>query len=77
MIAVWDDDRDGTADVWLSNWDGASFSDSVAVPGANGPGVQTDPVIYLDTSDRLHMDWLERSEGGGTRLRYASAIWKK
>jgi len=77
VVAVWDDDRDGTADVWLSDWNGKSFSDNVSVPGAHGPGVQTDPVIYLDASDSLHIAWLERIEGGGTRLRYARAIWKK
>jgi len=77
VVAVWDDDRDGAPDVWLSDWDGTHFSDNVAMPGASGPGIQTDPVVYLDASDTLHMAWLERSEGGGTRLKYASAIRKK
>lgn len=77
VAAVWDDNRDGTPDVWLSDWDGKQFSDNVGVPGATGPGAQTDPVIYLDASDRLHIAWLERVEGGGTRLKYTSATWKK
>ena len=76
VVAVWDDDRDGSADVWLSDWDGKSFSDNVAVPGAHGPGVQAEPVIYLDAADTLHIAWLERSENG-TRLKYTSAVWKK
>ena len=75
--AVWDDNRDGTPDVWLSDWDGTQFSDNIGVPGATGAGAQTDPAIYLDESDRLHIAWLERSEGGGTRLKYSNATWKK
>ena len=35
-----------------------------------------EPVIYLDATDTLHLAWLDRSETG-TRLKYASAIWKK
>ena len=77
VAAVWDDNRDGTPDVWLSDWDGKQFSDNIGVPGATGPGAQTDPVIYLDASDKLHIAWLERVDGGGTRLKYASATWKK
>ena len=76
IVAVWDDNRDGTADVWTSDWDGKDFSDNLAPTGAHGPGVQTDPVIYLDATDTLHIAWLERSESG-TRLKYSSAIWKK
>ena len=77
VAAVWDDNRDGTPDVWLSDWDGTQFSDNQAVPGATGPGTQSDPVVYLDASDRLHVAWLERSEAGATRLKYSSAVWKK
>ena len=77
VVAAWDDNRDGTPDVWSSDWDGAQFSDNVGVPGATGSGAQSDPVVYLDATDKLHVAWLERSEAGGTRLRYASATWKK
>ena len=77
VLATWDDNRDGTPDVWLSDWDGTQFSDNIAVPGASGAGAQSDPVVYLDASDQLHVVWLERSEAGGTRLRYSSAGWKK
>ena len=74
---VWDDERDGTADVWLGDWNGKDFSDDLAVPGASGAGAQSDPVIHLDESGRLHLAWLERTETGGTRLKYASAGWKE
>jgi len=77
VVAVWDDNRDGTSDVWLSDWNGNEFSDNVTVPGASGPGAQTDPVIHLDASGRLHLAWLERTESGGTRLWYASAVRKE
>ncbi len=76
VVAAWDDERDGTADIWLSDWDGKAFSDDIAVPGASGPGVQSDPVILLDDSGTLHVAWLEKTDAGGTRLKYASAVWK-
>lgn len=77
VVVVWDDERDGSADVWLSDWKGSEFSDDLAVPGASGPGVQSDPVIHLDAADTLHLAWLERTESGGARLKYASAVWKE
>jgi hypothetical protein len=77
VVAVWDDDRDGTQDVWLSDWNGEAFADNIAVPGAQGPGAQSDPVVFLDAAGILHLAWLERTEAGGTRLKYASAVWKE
>lgn len=76
VAVTWDDERDGAADVWLSDWNGKEFSDDMAVPGASGPGVQSDAVIHLDAGGMLHVAWLERTEAGGTRLKYASAVWK-
>lgn len=77
VVAAWDDDRDGTSDVWLSNWTGNGFSDNFSVPGASGPGMQTEPVIHLDETGTLHLAWLERTEHGGTRLKYVNAVWKE
>lgn len=74
MLAVWDDARDGTPDVWLSEWDGAAFGDDVAVPAAAGPGTQSDPVATLDGEGLLHVVWLDRGEAAGTRIRYARAV---
>lgn len=76
VVAVWDDERDGSPDLWLSDWNGSGFADNLAVPGASGPGVQSDPVIHFDAAGALHLAWLERNEAGGTRLMYASAVWK-
>jgi hypothetical protein len=76
VVAVWDDDRDGAPDVWLSDWNGNGFGDNLAVPGASGPGAQSNPVAHLDDRGILHLAWLEETESGGTRLKYANAVWK-
>lgn len=70
LLAVWDDARDGTPDVWLAEWKGEAFGDDVAVPAASGIGEQADPVAVLDEAGRLHLAWLERDEKSGTRIRY-------
>lgn len=62
VVAVWDDDRDGTPDVWLS-WRGQEgWSDDLAVPGASGPGVQSDPTITMDEAGNLHLAWVEKAD---------------
>ncbi|MHB1352555.1 MAG: hypothetical protein ACYC5S_03575 [Thiobacillus sp.] len=73
LLAVWDDARDGTPDVWLAEWNGESFGDNVAVPGASGPGAQSDPIATLDAQGRLHVVWLDQDAAGSARIRYASA----
>ncbi|MDP2057467.1 MAG: hypothetical protein Q8K35_06885, partial [Thiobacillus sp.] len=62
LVALWDDARDGTPDVWLAEWDGDAFGDNLAVPAASGPGAQSDPVATLDAAGSLHVVWLERDE---------------
>jgi hypothetical protein len=74
LVALWDDARDGTPDVWLSEWNDEAFGDDVAVPGAAGPGAQSDPVATLDAAGALHVVWLDRDEAAGTRIRYARAV---
>jgi hypothetical protein len=76
LVALWDDARDGTPDVWLADWDGTAFGDNVAVPAAAGPGAQSDPVATLDADGFLHVVWLDRDEQAGTRIRYARAEWR-
>jgi hypothetical protein len=73
LVAVWDDARDGTPDVWLADWDGEVFGDNETVPAAAGPGAQSDPVAALDDAGYLHVVWLERNEQEGARIRYARA----
>lgn len=77
VVVAWDDERDGTADVWLSDWNGSEFGDDQALSGAAGAGAQSDPVVHLDARGVLHAAWLEKTEAGGTRLRYARAEWKE
>lgn len=70
LAIAWDDERDGTADIWLT-WlrpDGR-FADNVSPAG--GPGSQSDPVIALDEAGMLHLAWIERDGDGNSRLRYA------
>ena len=73
LVALWDDARDGTPDVWLSEWTGDAFGDDVAVPAAAGPGQQSDPLAVFDAAGSLHAVWLDRDEAAGTRIRYAHA----
>jgi len=73
LVALWDDARDGTPDVWLSEWEGGAFSDDLAVPAASGAGEQSDPLATLDAAGFLHVVWLDRDEKTGTRIRYARA----
>jgi hypothetical protein len=76
LVSLWDDARDGTPDVWLSEWEGDAFGDDMAVPAAHGPGSQSDPVATLDADGVLHVVWLDRDEAAGTRVRYARAVRK-
>ena len=76
LLALWDDARDGTPDVWLSEWDGEAFSEDFTVPVAHGPGSHSDPVAALDAAGALHVVWLERDEAAGTRVRYVRATRK-
>ena len=73
LLALWDDARDGTPDVWLAEWNGEVFGDNEAVPAAAGPGAQSDPVATLDAAGTLHVVWLDRDDAAGTRIRYAHA----
>lgn len=73
LLALWDDARDGTPDVWLAEWNGKSFGDNVAVPAASGPGAQSDPVATLDARGNLHVVWLDHDEARGARIRYVRA----
>lgn len=72
VVVAWDDDRDGTPDVWLSWRDPQGWSDDLAVPGASGPGVQSDPSIAMDAAGNLYLAWVEKGDlNAPSRLRYA------
>lgn len=73
VMVVWDDDRDGTADLWLA-WPSSvgRWSESQSVPVASGPGQQSSPAVAFDAAGSLHLVWVERETlETPTRLRYA------
>ncbi len=74
LVVLWDDARDGTPDVWLSEWDGADFSEDFGFPGGAGTGAQSDPVAGFDADGALHVVWLDRDDAAGTRVRYSRAV---
>jgi len=72
LVVAWDDEREGSADLMLSGWEGESWSEDWPVPVASGAGEQTHPSLVFDEAGRLHLVWIERDEpGGATRLRYS------
>mgnify|MGYP001570131065 CR=1 FL=1 len=73
VAVVWDDDRDGTADLWLAWPRGAGqWGESQPVSVASGPGQQSSPALAFDAAGSLHMVWVERETmETPTRLRYA------
>lgn len=71
LAVAWTDERDGTADIWLSWLEGGVWSDDLLLDGASGPGEQAHPSIVMDAKGNFHAAWVERaSVGGATRLRY-------
>lgn len=71
LAVVWDDNRDGTPDIWMSWPTDSGWSDNANVPGASGAGVQSDPSITIDSRGNLYLVWLEKqATDGSTRLRY-------
>ena len=62
IAVVWDDDRDGSPDVWLSWRSANGWSADIAVPGASGSGVQSDPSITMDDAGNLYLAWVEKAE---------------
>lgn len=71
LVIAWDDEREGNADVMLSWYDSNGWSDDWPLPGASGPGQQSNPTVTLDSQGNLHAAWVERDDVGGvTRLKY-------
>jgi hypothetical protein len=74
LVIAWDDDRDGTADIWLTRLtatgESQNYSENFTLPEASGPGAQSDPALALDAAGNLHLAWIDRDAAGMTRLRY-------
>ena len=76
VAVVWDDDRDGTPDIWLSWRNASGWSDDLAVPGASGAGVQSDPALVLDAAGDLHLAWVEKADlNSPSHIRYVHGRW--
>jgi len=72
VAVVWDDDRDGSPDVWLSWRNADGWSDDLAVPSASGPGVQSDPSLAMDEAGNLHLAWVEKTDlNSPSTIRYS------
>lgn len=71
LAIAFDDERDGSADIWLARLTASGWSENFTLPAASGPGRQSDPAIALDEAGGLHLAWIDRDEAGRTRLRYA------
>lgn len=71
LVIAWDDDRDGTSDIWLTWLTPNGFAENVSPAVAAGSGNQTDPVLALDEADNLYLAWIEADAGGIMRIRYA------
>lgn len=71
LVVAWDDDRDGTSDIWLSRLTPQGFGGDFAPPPAAGPNSQTDPVLALEASGDLHLAWVEREPSGRSSIRYS------
>ncbi len=73
LVIAWDDDRDGSSDIWLTRLTPNGYGENFTFPETSGPARQTDPAIALDEAGNLHLAWIERAadeSNGPTRLRY-------
>lgn len=76
LVIAWDDERDGSADIWLTRLTPSGYSENFTFPEISGPARQSDPAIALDETGGLHLAWIERAADGAsnraTRLRYTA-----
>jgi hypothetical protein len=68
-VVAWDDQRDGSPDVWLSWYTPSGWSDDDSPKGANGNGSQSHPSMVFDRKGRLHLVFLDRN-AGRSAIRY-------
>jgi hypothetical protein len=73
LVIAFDDERDGTADIWLTPLTRTGYGENITLPATSGPGRQTDPAIALDEAGNLHLAWLDQDGEATTRLRYT--VW--
>jgi len=71
-VVAWDDQRDGSPDIWFSEYSASGWSDNDSPGAANGEGAQSHPGMVFDSLGRLHLVYIDR-QPDATRLRYLSA----
>jgi len=71
-VVAWDDQRDGSPDVWLSWQTATGWSDDDSPAAAHGNGSQSHPAMVFDEQGRLHLVFLDRANGK-TAIRYLLA----
>jgi hypothetical protein len=78
IVALWDDDRDGTSDVFISTRTPDGWSGNEVVGPAASRAIETNPAAALDESGRLHVVWISQEvENGPTRLWYTSGSFER
>ncbi len=73
LVIAFDDERDGTADIWLTRLTAAGYGENTTLPATSGPGRQSDPAIALDEAGNLHLAWIDQGSDGVSLLRYT--VW--
>lgn len=71
-VVAWDDQRDGSPDIWLSWQTASGWSDDDSPEAAHGDGSQSHPSMAFDEQGRLHLVFLDR-RAGKTAIRYLLA----
>lgn len=78
VVALWDDDRDGTSDVFLSTRTPDGWSGNEVVVPAASRAIETNPAAAMDATGTLHVVWTSQEvENGPTRLWYASGSFQR
>jgi hypothetical protein len=72
-LAIWDDTRDDTPDLWMSWREDGEWSDDQAVAPGYGPGAHTSASVAFGPDGRLHLLWTSSTPEGWSHLRYTSA----
>lgn len=77
IVVAWDDDRDGTSDIWYSWKTNAGWSGDHTFAAASGNGQQTNPAITLDDHNNLHVLWIDQAtEDGPSQLFYTQGRYQ-
>jgi hypothetical protein len=70
---AWDDTRNDNPDVFYSLRINGQWSDDYELPGATGPGRQSNPSLTFDDDGVLHAVWLNTADGQSS-LQYTHSL---